>query len=126
MTTLQQNGIMEQRIMLLRQRAHAQLLAAGLDEPTRCLLWAASVDMANVLENITATTKSSISAYEIYTGHQSKLYPYLKEFGQIAIISIQQKCKSKWKERGIKMIMAAMQLTVLRILIGCGIRIPRK
>jgi hypothetical protein len=71
----------------------------------RCLLWAASVDMANVLENITATIKSAISAYELYSGQQSKLYPYLKEFGRIGIVSICQKFKSKWKEWGIKMIM---------------------
>jgi hypothetical protein len=69
--TPQQNGVVERRITLLRQRAHAQLLAAGLDENTRSLLWAASVDMANVLENITATTKSAMSAYKIYAGDQS-------------------------------------------------------
>jgi hypothetical protein len=66
--------------------------------------------MANVLENITATTKSAMSAYELYTDYQSKLYPYLKEFGRIGIMSICQKFKSKWKERGIKMITMKMIL----------------
>ncbi len=103
--TPQQNGVVERRITLLRQRAHAQLLAAGLDEETRSLLWAASVDMANVLENITSTTRTAMSAHEIYTGEQSKLYPYLTEFGRIGIVSLRQKFKSKWKEKGIKMIM---------------------
>jgi hypothetical protein len=102
--TPQQNGVMERRITLIRQRAHAQL-AAGLDELTRGLLWAASVDMANVLENITATTKSAMSAHEQYTGESSKLYPYLVEFGRIGIVALRQKFKSKWKEKGIKMIM---------------------
>jgi hypothetical protein len=103
--TLQQNGVVECRIALLQQRAHAQLLAAGLDEDMRSLLWAASVDMTNVLENITATLKSVMSAYEIYMGDQSNLYPNLMEFGRIGIVSIRQKFKSKWKEKGIKMIM---------------------
>jgi hypothetical protein len=30
--TPQQNGVMERQITLLRQQAHVQLLAAGLDE----------------------------------------------------------------------------------------------
>jgi type IV secretory pathway TrbF-like protein len=65
----------------------------------------ASVDMANTLENIlAATTKLVMSAHEIYTGQQSKLYPYLIEFGRIGIVSICQKFKSKWKEKGIKII----------------------
>jgi hypothetical protein len=64
---------------LLRQRAHAQILAEGLDVKTSGILWAASVDMANTLENITSTTKS---AMELHSGQQSKLYPYfLKELG---------------------------------------------
>jgi hypothetical protein len=61
--------------------------------------------MANTMENITATTKSAISADELATGEQSKLFPYLREFGRIGIVTIRQKFKSKWKEKGIKMIM---------------------
>jgi hypothetical protein len=78
--TPQQNGVMERRITLIRQR--------GLDELTWGLLWAASVDMANFLENITATTKSAMSAHKQYTGEQSKLYPYLVGFGRIGIVAI--------------------------------------
>jgi hypothetical protein len=73
--TPQQNGVVERRITLIHQRAHAQLLLAGLDEARRHLLWAASVDMANTMENITATNKSAISADELATGEQSKLFP---------------------------------------------------
>jgi hypothetical protein len=103
--TPQQNGVVERRIVLSRQRAHAQLLAAGLDDEIRQLLWAASVDMVNTLENITATTKSGQPAYDLMHNESSKLYPYLKEFGRIGIVTIRQKFKTKWKERGIKMIM---------------------
>ena len=49
--TPQQNGVVKRRITLLRQRAHAQLLSAGLDLKTCSNLWAASVDMANKMEN---------------------------------------------------------------------------
>jgi hypothetical protein len=62
--TPQQNGVMEQCITLLQQRAHAQLLAAGGLKETHSLLWAASVDMVNTLEKITATMKLVMSAYE--------------------------------------------------------------
>jgi hypothetical protein len=92
--TPQQNGVVKRRITLLRQRAHAQLLSAGFDEETR----------HNTLENITATRKSSQSADELATGEQPKLFPYLREFGQISIVSLQQKFKSKWKKKGAKMI----------------------
>jgi hypothetical protein len=41
----------------------------------------------------------------IYLGQQLKLHLYLREFGWIGIVSIRQNLKSKWKEKGIKMIM---------------------
>jgi hypothetical protein len=103
--TPQQNGVVERHITLLRPRAHAQLLSAGLDKETRNLLWAASVNMANTLENIKATTKSSESADKMATGKQSKLFPYVRGFGRIGIVALRQKFKSKWKEKGTKMIM---------------------
>jgi hypothetical protein len=77
--TPQQNGVMERHTTLIRQRAHAQLLSASLDEETRCLLWAASVEMANTLESITATTKSAIYADELALYRKAvKIIPVLK------------------------------------------------
>jgi hypothetical protein len=63
-----QNGVVERHLTLIHQRAYAQLLSAGLDKETRSLLWAASEDMMNTLENIMAMKRSVISADKLYTG----------------------------------------------------------
>jgi hypothetical protein len=52
----QQNGVVERRIVLLHNCAHAQFLTAGLKADTRhhqFLLWAEAVSKVNVDENVT-------------------------------------------------------------------------
>jgi hypothetical protein len=52
----QQNGIVEQRIALLRNRAHAQFVAAGLKPEIINSLWAEAVSKVNVDEYVTCTS----------------------------------------------------------------------
>jgi hypothetical protein len=103
--TPQQNGVVERRIAVLTQRANAMMMAANLSEDGRKLLWVEAVHTAKALENITSTTVNKKSAYELMTGKQCKLIPYLQPFGRLGTVTIRRKFSSKWKEKGKKMVM---------------------
>ncbi len=103
--TPQQNGVVERRITVLRQRANAMMWTADLKEEARTRLWAEAVSMANDVENITCNTLSAKSAYEIVYKEKPKLIAYAVQFGRIGIKTLRQKFKKKWKERGEKILM---------------------
>ena len=102
--TPQQNGVVERRIAILRQRAHALMAAADLTKETQDLLWAEAVAMANDLENVTSTTKSIIPAQDKLFGRSSKRYGFMIEFGRIGQVTIRKQFIGKWKEKSEKMI----------------------
>jgi hypothetical protein len=52
----QQNGVVERRIARLRDRAHVQFLAAGLEPKMINILWAEAISKANTDENVTCTS----------------------------------------------------------------------
>jgi hypothetical protein len=79
--TPQQNGVVEQQIALLGQQAMAMTLDANFDGPSHNILWAEAVDCAIDLENITASTKSKVPAFELMTGKKSRIYLNLIHFG---------------------------------------------
>ena len=81
--TPQQNGVVERKLTVMIQRAHAQMRACNFDDNARELLWAESVNTANDMENISSNTLNKKSPYELFTGKQSKLYGKLVEFRRI-------------------------------------------
>ncbi len=68
--TPQQNGVVERRIALLRDRAHAQFLTAGLKPSMINLLWAEAINKVNTDKNVTCTLMTSKCAYAILRGHR--------------------------------------------------------
>jgi hypothetical protein len=103
--TPQQNGVVERKLTVMIQRAHAQMRASNFDDNARDLLWAESVNTANDMENISSNTLNKKSPYELLTGKQSKLYGKLVEFGRIGQVPIRAKFKGKWKEKSYRAIM---------------------
>ena len=103
--TPQQNGVVERRIVILKQRALAMMIAADLVKKIRELLWCEAVSCANDLENISASTVRDKFPIEMMKGTMSKLYPYFQPFGRVAYICIRKKFKATWKEKSVKHIM---------------------
>lgn len=102
--TPQMNGCVERRIVILKQRALAMMIAADLNPKYRELLWHEAVNCANDLENISANTGRESFPVEMMTGSVSKLYPKLQPFGRIGYVTLRQKFKKTWKEKSIKCI----------------------
>ena len=100
--TPQQNAVVERRIVILKQRAGAMMIAANLVKSIRELLWHEAVNCANDLENISASSIRDKFPSEMMTGKQSKLHPMLQPFGRIAYVTIRQKFKATWKEKSVK------------------------
>jgi hypothetical protein len=103
--TPQQNGVVERRIVILKQRALAMMIAAGITEKMREVLWCEAADCANDLENISASTVRNVFPVEMMTGKKSKLYPQLQPWGRIGYVTIRKKFKSTWKEKAVKQMM---------------------
>jgi predicted acetyltransferase len=98
--------MVEGRIAILVQRGNYQMLDAMLSEKGRQQLWTEeSIENTNLLDNITSTTIKKRSAHAMLHNQSSKLVPYLVPFRQIRIVTVCQKFKGKWKEKGIKMIL---------------------
>jgi hypothetical protein len=103
--TPQQNGVVERKLTVLIQRAHAQMRAANFDQDARDKLWAESVNTANDMENISSNTLNKESPYKLFTGKESKLYSQLIEFGRIGQVPVRKQFRGKWKEKSYKAIM---------------------
>jgi hypothetical protein len=101
----QQNGVVERRFVVLKQRALAMMITADLAKKTREILWCEAVNCANDLENISASTVRVIFPAEMMTGAVSKLYPMLQPFGRIGYVTIRRKFKATWKEKSVKHVM---------------------
>jgi hypothetical protein len=102
--TPQQNGVVEQRIALLRDRAHAQFLTAGLKPSIINLLWAQAINKVNMDENVTCTSMTPKRAYEILRGHRPQILPYLIQLGRIGVVTNRCSFTGKCKEHGEKQI----------------------
>jgi hypothetical protein len=103
--TPQQNGVVERRFVVLKQRALAMMIAADLTKQARELLWCEAVNCANDLENISASTVRNVFPAEMMPGKMSKLYPMLQPFGRIGYVTIRKKMKATWKEKSVKHVM---------------------
>jgi hypothetical protein len=101
----QQNGVVERRFVVLKQRALAMMTAADLVKKIRELLWCEAVSCANDLENISASAVRKIFPAEMMTGALSKLYPALQPFGRIGYFTIRKKFKAARKEKSVKHLM---------------------
>jgi hypothetical protein len=112
--TLQHNGVVEHHIIILKQRALAMMITVDFVKQIRELLWWETVNCANDLENISASTLCRIFPIEMMTGNLSKLFPMLQPFGRIGCVTIH--FKAIWKEKSVKNIMVGcMQNNTLPI-----------
>ncbi len=98
------NGVVEQRLTVLPRRGLASMVSAGLNEETRKIIWAESVSYHNFTENITVSTRRSEASATHFNTDDLKWIPFLQPFGRIGIVTTRQKFRSKWKEKGVKMI----------------------
>ena len=89
--TPQQNGVVERRIVILKQRALAMMIVADLTKKMREVLWCEAVDCANDLENISASSVRDMFPSELMTGSISKIFPMLQPFGRIGYVTIRRK-----------------------------------
>jgi hypothetical protein len=65
--TPQMNGVVEQRFVILKQRALAMMASADLVKTVREKLWCEAVDCANDLENISASAVRGLFPGEMMT-----------------------------------------------------------
>lgn len=102
---LKMNGVVEQRTATLKQRSQAMLTRAQLTPGIKRLLWGGAMRCANTLYNISATKKSSVLSFELFTGRKSKLYDHLIPFGRIGYITLSTTFHTKWRDRVVRGIM---------------------
>jgi hypothetical protein len=97
----QWNGVVKQKIALLRDWAHAQFLAAGWKTEIMNSLWADAVTKMNVVANVACTSLTKICAHKaLKKGKKPQILPYLIQLGRIGVVTICKSIKGKWKERG--------------------------
>jgi hypothetical protein len=102
--TPQLNGRVERRIAVITQRANAQMFAAGLNESTRKILWAESVNTANFIENVTVNSVRKVTAYELFHGHKPKVVKFLQPFGRLGVVAKRETLKTKFAHNGTKLV----------------------
>ena len=105
--TPQQNGVVERRITVDRERAHAMLAGARIREDAKTLLRAEAESTAETLANLACTQRSKDkSPNQLFNGRKSKLQAgHLVEFGRIGYVTLRTKIKKKWVDKSFKGIM---------------------
>ena len=98
--TPQQNGRVERKYAALYGRVRAMLNGARITSEMRKKLWAECARTATACENLIVGGNQTESSYKLFHGELPKYARHLRTFGEIAIITDNQKIKGKLDDRG--------------------------
>ena len=99
--TPQQNGKVERKFATLYGRIRATLNSLGDDE-LRTKLWAEAAAMMTLMENISVKRKGEKPAFTKFFDKDCKIVPYLRRFGEMAIIKKDTNIVGKKYNKGIE------------------------
>jgi len=101
--TPQMNGVVERKFVTIRDRAHAMMLAARLDEEHQGKLWAEAAYTATRLHNI-VPNRAGPAPDELWYGELPKIVDHLIKWGRIGYVKIRDSVTPKMTKKSIKMI----------------------
>jgi hypothetical protein len=99
--TPQQNGKVERKFATLYGRIRATLNLLGDDE-LRTKLWAEAASMMTLMENITVKKRGEKPPYTKFFDKDCKIVPYLRRFGEMAIIKEEANIIGKKHNKGLE------------------------
>ena len=98
----QQNGRVERRFATLYGRVRSMLNAAQLNKEFRQGLWAECAQTATYLDNQDCeSSERKRPRYTEFYGHDDKSFPFIRRFGEVAIVKTGEKLRSKLENRGM-------------------------
>ena len=98
----QQNGRVERRFATLYGRVRSMLNAAQLNQEFRQGLWAECAQTATYLDNHDCeSSENKRPRYTEFYGRDDKTFPYIRRFGEMAIVKTGVKLQNKLENRGI-------------------------
>ena len=104
--TLQQNGVVEQKIAMDHDHEYAMLLAVQLTEQARHLLRVEAESTATKLSNLAWNQQVKGVLNDLSDGKPGHISPMnLIKFGQIGYVTIWKQIKKKWVDKSVKCIM---------------------
>jgi len=99
--TSQLNGRIERRFPVAWNKAKIYMQNVGLTEEAKEQLWPKVMSTANLLGDLGPTSRSKISAEELFTGKPSKLKPKdMVQWGRTGMVSNKDKIKAKIPAKG--------------------------
>jgi len=99
--TPQQNGKVERKFATLYGRIRATLNSLGDDE-LRTKLWAEAAAMMTLMENISVKKRGEKPAFTKFFNRDCKIIPYLRRFGEMAVIKDDKKIIGKSHNKGLE------------------------
>ena len=99
--TPQQNGKVERKFATLYGRIRATLNSLGDDE-LRTKLWAEAAAMMTLMENISVKKKGEKPAFTKFFNKDCKIVPFLRRFGEMAVIKDEANIIGKKHNKGIE------------------------
>ena len=102
--TPQQNGIVERRIVITRNKAHAAMITADLTEDSQGRLWPEAVQDATLKTNILINNVNETPPDTMWYGEPSKAYKFIKPFASIGYVTIRDRKVKKLEEKAQKML----------------------
>jgi Reverse transcriptase (RNA-dependent DNA polymerase) len=98
--TPQQNGQIERKFQTLYGKVRSMLNWGKFPKPLRSRLWAQCAKHATFLENVIYKPNLKSSSFEMLTGTKNQYIPFLKRFGEMAIVYDNKEIKSKLENKG--------------------------
>lgn len=97
----QQNGRVERRFATLYGRVRSMLNAAQLNQEFRKGLWAECARTATYLDNQDCeNSENKRPRFTEFYGRDDKSFPYIRRFGEVAVVKTGNKIQNKLENRG--------------------------
>ena len=99
----QYNGVVERKFVTLRDRAHAMMLGAHLNDVHQGKLWAEAVYTATRIHN-SVPNRNGAAPDSLWYGKPSTLLDHLVQWGRIGYVTIRDKRPNKLTKKSVKMV----------------------
>jgi hypothetical protein len=97
---LQLNGVVERAFPSILGRVRAMMLGAKFDRNMKERMWAEAINTATLLDNATSKDDSGCARVKLYEKNYSWV-PNLREFGELAELTVATNNKGKLEHRGV-------------------------
>ena len=95
--TPQQNSVAQRRIPMLRGRAQAMLIQAGIDSKGKGEFWCEVISTATKLDNKMVRPDRTKPPYTILYNKDAKYMKHMRTFGEMAVVAIHEDKKMRSK-----------------------------